>query len=208
MKNFNNSFTVKGYIMKKFATLMLMVFALLFGCTPDANITSPEDSAIKPTAQLIKLPAMKSGLSIETDLTRYKYINGTTGGTFAESFEFQSVNGIVSINSQLVFPANSFSGGKSIKQTFNTETASLEFGPAMQFNIPVQYTLSVSGLDLQGIDQDSLDFVYVAQDGSITGVEYDSIIVNVAAGTITVNNALLNHFSRYGFVNKTDDPED
>ncbi len=80
--------------MKKFATLMLMVFALLFGCSPDANVTSPDDSA-KPTAQLIKLPAMKSGLSIEAQLIRSKYINGANGGTFAETFEFQSVSGVV-----------------------------------------------------------------------------------------------------------------
>ncbi|MBK7227454.1 MAG: hypothetical protein IPH97_00965 [Ignavibacteriales bacterium] len=186
--------------MKKFATLMLMVFALLFGCSPDANVTSPDDSA-KPTAQLIKLPAMKSGLSIEALLTRSKYINGTYGGTFAETFEFQSVSGVVSIVSQLVFPANSFSGGKTIEQKFDTETASLEFGPAMQFNVPVLYTLTVSGLDLTGINPETLNFVYVAQDGSITGVVHEGITMNVATGTLKVTNAQLNHFSRYGFVN-------
>lgn len=186
--------------MKKFATLMLMVFALLFGCSPDANVTSPDDSA-KPTAQLIKLPAMKSGLSIEAQLTRSKDINGANGGTFAETFEFQSVSGVVSIVSQLVFPANSFSGGKTITQTFDTETASLEFGPAMLFNVPVLYTLTVSGLDLTGINPETLNFVYVAQDGSITGVVHQGITMNVATGTLKVTNAQLNHFSRYGFVN-------
>jgi len=186
--------------MKKFATLMLMVFALLFGCTPDANVVSP-DNSVKQTAQLIKLPAIKSGLSIESLLTRSKYINGYNGGLFSESFEFQSVTGNVTIVSQLVFPANSFSGGKTITQTFDTETASLEFGPAMVFNVPVKYTLTVSGLDLTGINPETLDFVYVAQDGSITGVIYDSIIMDVTTGTLKVTNAQLNHFSRYGFVN-------
>lgn len=120
---------------------------------------------------------------------------------FSESFEFQSVTGNVTIVSQLVFPANSFSGGKTITQTFDTETASLEFGPAMVFNVPVKYTLTVSGLDLTGINPETLDFVYVAQDGSITGVIYDSIIMDVTTGTLKVTNAQLNHFSRYGFVN-------
>lgn len=59
--------------MKKFVTLMLLVFALLFGCSPDANVTSPDDSA-KTTAQLIKLPAIKYVLKIETELTKSKYI--------------------------------------------------------------------------------------------------------------------------------------
>ncbi|MFZ1281356.1 MAG: hypothetical protein WAR59_10995 [Ignavibacteriaceae bacterium] len=186
--------------MKKFIPPILMIFALMFGCSPDADVLSPDDS-IKSTLQLIKLPAMKSDLSIEANLTRSKYINGTYGGTFTESFEFQSTNGIVSIVSQLVFPANSFSGGKTITQTFDTETASLEFGPAMLFNVPVRYTLTVSGLDLTGINPETLNFVYVAQDGSITGVVHEGITMNVATGTLKVTNAQLNHFSRYGFVN-------
>ena len=60
--------------MKKFTILMLMVITLLLGCTPDANITSPDESSIKPQAQLIKLPALKSGLGIEAELTKSKYI--------------------------------------------------------------------------------------------------------------------------------------
>ncbi|MDP2362585.1 MAG: hypothetical protein Q8M94_02325 [Ignavibacteria bacterium] len=187
--------------MKKFITLMLMVFTLIIGCTPEANVTSPDESAINSQAQLIKLPAPKSGLSVEALLTRSKYVNGYYGGTFFEQFEFQTTTGNVFINSQLVFPSNSFSGGKTITQTFNTETASLEFGPAMQFNIPVKYTLTVSGLDLTGINPATLDFVYVAQNGTITGVVYDSITMDTASGTLKVTNAQLNHFSRYGFVN-------
>lgn len=71
----------------------------------------------------------------------------------------------------------------------------------MQFNIAVKYTLTISGLDLTGINSNTLDFVYVAQDGSITGVVYDSITMDAATGTLKVTNARLNHFSRYGFVN-------
>lgn len=187
--------------MKKFSTLMLMVITLLLGCTPDSNVTSPDESAIKPQAQLIKLPALKSGLGIETQLTKSKYISGYYGGSFIEQFEFQCVTGNVLINSQLVFPAGAFSGGKTITQTFDTETASLEFGPAMQFSVSVKYTLTVSGLDLTGINPATLDFVYVAQNGTMTGVEYDSITMDAATGSLKVTNAKLNHFSRYGFVN-------
>ncbi len=78
----------------------------------------------------------------------------------------------------------------------------------MVFNTPVQYTLTVSGLDLTGVNPDSLDFVYVAQNGSITGVEYDAITANVATGTLAVVNAQLEHFSRYGFVNKDDEGDE
>lgn len=174
---------------------------MAFGCKPDTNIISPNETTPKPQSKLIILPAIKSGLSIEVELTRYKDIDGSNGGTFTEQFEFQSQNGNVSITSQLVFPAGAYSGIKTISQTFNTETASLEFGSSMLFNIPVKYSLTVSGLDLTGINPATLDFVYVSPNGSITGVIYDSITMDSASGSLTVTNAQLNHFSRYGFVN-------
>jgi hypothetical protein len=186
--------------MKKFITINLITIALLLGCNPDANVTAPEGTATTHQLKLIQMPAPK-GLSVETVYTESKYINGYNGGTFEEQFTYQSSIGTVTVNSQLVFPAYAFSGGKTITQTFNTETASLEFGPAMQFNNPVKYTLTVSGLDLSNVNPNTLNFVYVAQDGSITGVIYDSINMNVSTGTLQVINARLNHFSRYGFVN-------
>jgi hypothetical protein len=186
--------------MKKFITFNLVVLALLFGCNPDSNVTSPEDSTTQSLVKLIQLPSPK-GLTVETLYTESQYINGYYGGNFTEQFGYQSSTGYVSINSQLVFPANSFSGSQTITQTFNTETASLEFGPAMQFNVSVKYTLTISGVDLTGINPETLDFVYVAQNGSLTGVVYDSIYMDAASGTLKVTNAQLNHFSRYGFVN-------
>ena len=186
--------------MKKFITSLAMLLLLVFGCTDQTGITSPVQSEPSQTLKLIKLPAPK-GLSIETLYTESKYISGYNGGEFTEQFSYQSGTGTVTINSQLVFPRYAFSGSKTITQTFNTETASLEFGPAMQFNNPVKYTLTVTGLDLTGINPATLDFVYVAQDGSITGVIYDSLEMDAASNTIKVTNAQLNHFSRYGFVN-------
>jgi hypothetical protein len=186
--------------MKKLLSINLIVLTLLFGCNPDSNITSPDESVNNPHLKLIQLPTPE-GLSVETLYTESKYINGNYGGYFTEQFSYQITAGTVNITSKLVFPAGSFSGGKTITQTFNTETASLEFGPAMQFNESVKYTLTITGLDLTGVNPNTLDFVYVAQDGSTTGVVYDSIYMDEASGTLKVTNAQLNHFSRYGFVN-------
>jgi hypothetical protein len=194
--NINN----KENVMKRFITILTMLLLFVIGCTEQTGIISPEQS---PTQQLklVRLP-VPQGLSLETVYTESKDINGDNGGYFSEQFSYQGTNNsTVSIYSRLIFPSGSFSGYKTITQTFNTETASLEFGPAMAFNLPVRYTLTVVGLDLSGINTATLDFVYVAQDGSITGVIYDSITVDTATNTIKVTNAQLNHFSRYGFVN-------
>lgn len=187
--------------MKNFIILTSIVLISLLGCKPESNIISPDDSSTLKVKQLVKLPAPKSKLSVETLYTQSKYINGNNGGAFGAQFEYQSTEGNITITSQLVFPAGAFSSGKTITQTFNTETASLEFGPAMQFNNAVKYTLTVSGLDLTGINPATLDFVYVASDGSITGVQYDSITMDASTGSLKVTNARLEHFSRYGFVN-------
>ncbi len=186
--------------MKKFVTTLTMLLLFAVGCTDQTGITSPEQSVTTKQLKLIKLPVPK-GLSVETLYTESKYISGSSGGSFEEQFGYQSASGYVNINSKLVFPENAFSGGKTITQTFNTETASLEFGPAMQFNRSVKYTLTITGADLTGLNPNTLTFVYVAPDGSITGVVYDAINIDVSTGTLQVVNAQLNHFSRYGFVN-------
>jgi hypothetical protein len=185
--------------MKKITTALAMLLLFVVGCTDQTNVTAPEQS---PTQQLklVRLP-VPQGLSLETLYTEYKYIRGSDGGYFTEQFSYQTPTGTVTIDSRLSFPRYAFYGSETFSQTFNTETASLEFGPSMQFNKPVLYTLTITGLDLSDINTTTLSFVYVAPDGSITGVEYDSITVDTATNKIKVTNAQLNHFSRYGFVN-------
>ena len=187
--------------MKKLISIYLAVLVLLFGCAPDSTVTAPEVTHSIGKRELIKLPVPK-GLTTETIFTQQKSINGYNGGTFNAYFSYQSDQGYVSVQSDLVFPAGSFSGWwVTFSQEFNTETASLEFGPSMQFNASVKYTLTVTGVDLTGIDPNTLDFVYVDSNGNMHQVAYDSVTMNVSTGTLKVTNALLNHFSRYGFVN-------
>lgn len=186
--------------MKKLISACIISLLFAFGCTDQTNINSPADSQLNTQGQLIKLPAPQ-GLSVETIHTESKSINGNNGGYFTEQFSYQSTSGIVTITSKLVFPANSFAGTKTITQSFNTETASLEFGPSMNFSRPVKYTLTISGVDLSNINSSALDFAYIAPDGSLTRVIYDSISLDTATNSIIVTNARLNHFSRYGFIN-------
>ncbi len=134
--------------MKKFITIQLVMLALLFGCNPDSNVNSPENTVSGKQLKLIQMP-VPQGLSLETIYTESKYIDGANGGYFIKQFNYQGTNNSsVTVTSVLIFPSGAFSGGKTITKTFNTETASLEFGPAMQFNIPVKYTLRISGIDL------------------------------------------------------------
>ena len=184
--------------MKTTLTTLLLLVVFFLGCT---------DTPISPVKgdnhsyQLIKLPP-KAGLTVETLVTQYKDIDGDNGGNFEANFSYQGgPSGLVTVKSKLDFKADAFEGERLISQTLDTDFAAMTFGPSMQFNAQVKLDLRIEGLDLSGVDPNTLDFVYVNEDGTIEHVEYDDIIMNVSTGTIEVDDAELTHFSRYGFVN-------
>ena len=47
----------------------------------------------------------------------------------------------------------------------------------------------------------SIDFIFQKYNGTIEYIDYDWINMNAGTGTIEVDDAVLRHFSRYGFVN-------
>ena len=193
---------IKGNKMKKLITLSLFSFLLFFGCNQDSEILTPVEESSSQDYSLISLPTPTGGLSIETIYSFSKEVSGEQGGIFYNGFSYQGGPfGTVTVNSRLNFPANSFSGYETITKTYNTDFATMEYGPSMSFNVPVLCGLRFYGLDLSGVDPNMVKFVYIANDGTIEDVEYESISINVASGYLYVKNAQLNHFSRYGFVN-------
>ena len=188
--------------MKYITSILLLSLLFVLGCEQMSEINSPASSLETRVLnkKLVKLPS-PSGLVVYDELPRYKYINGQNGGWFSEDFEYESSNGTVDIESTLHFFQNSFSGTVNISQTFNTETAAIVFGPEMQFNVPVDYTLEIDGVDLTGINPETLDFVYIDGNGNMFECEKESVTMNESTGTLKVTKAKLNHFSRYGFVN-------
>jgi len=188
--------------MKKLLTLSLLSFLLFFGCNQESEITSPVDNSPNSQLKLISLPTPSGGLNIESEYTAYKSINGSAGGSFWASYSYKGgPNNVVYMNSGLNFPANSFSGTKTISQTFSSTGAAMVFGPPMQFNTTVYYSLKIGGLDLSGVNPATLDFVYIDANGNMHPCEYSSIAIDIANGVLAVYNAEMNHFSRYGFVN-------
>ncbi len=186
--------------MNKTTKLLLIPILFLFGCEQGIDISNPPPET-GHQYKLIKLPRPKN-LSVEDLHTESKDINGDYGGWFSEGFSYYGgPSGTVSFLSTLHFYAGSFSGTETITQTFNTETAAITFGPSMQFNVPVYYTLTITGLDLTGVDPTTLDFVFIDANGNMYPCEKESVTMDASTGMLKVKNAHLNHFSRYGFVN-------
>lgn len=185
--------------MKLITSAFLLTLLFFSGCDQVTEINAPQERIMNK--QLINLPT-PTGLGVEDLHTEYKDINGYYGGWFSEAFTYQGgQNGNVSINSTLHFFSNSFSGTKTISQTFNTETAAITFGPSMQFNVNVDYTLTITGVDLTGVNPNTLDFVYIDANGNMYACQYEYVTMDLSTGMLKVKNAKLSHFSRYGFVN-------
>jgi hypothetical protein len=185
--------------MKQFISFLFVTLLLILGCEQVTDVNEPQERILNK--QLISLPT-PTGLGVEDLHTEYQNINGYYGGWFGEQFSYQGgPTGTVYINSVLHFYTNSFSGTQQISQTFNTVTAAITFGPSMQFNVPVDYTLTITGLDLTGVNPNTLDFVYIDANGNMFAVQKDYVIMDLSTGMLKVKNAKLNHFSRYGFVN-------
>lgn len=184
--------------MKRLLTLSLFMFLLFFGCNQESEITSPVNNSPK----LISLPTPSSGLTVETLMTQVMEIHGNTGGNFDIKFDYQGGPfGQVKIDSKLEFFAGAFVGTADISQTHNTDFAAMTFGPSMQFSARVVHSLKFEGLDLAGVNPNTLDFVYIDANGNMYPVAYEEIKMNASSGKLEVKNAELSHFSRYGFVN-------
>ncbi|MHA2101285.1 MAG: hypothetical protein ACW99A_21700 [Candidatus Kariarchaeaceae archaeon] len=199
----NNIYEIKDKTMKHLLTLGLILgFFFFFGCDQVSDVTSPTSDSPNQEQKLISLPTPSGGITVETIMTRTKAINGDDGGTFYAAFNFRGGPfGRVRCSSQLLFLPGAFSGVKYIKKTFNSKSTVMTLGPSLQFNVPVKYTLRYLGVDLSNVNPETLDFVYIAPDGTYHPCEYESIDIDVERGLLIVRYAELNHFSRYGFVN-------
>ena len=75
----------------------------------------------------------------------------------------------------------------------------ITYSPSMNFNVPAILDLDYRGIDLTGINPDSIDFVYHNPNGNFDSAEYDEIRVNVEDGRLELKDAKIPHFSRYGY---------
>ena len=181
--------------MKIIISLAILV-SLFVGCTDQSTLVSPDQSVQEPN--WIKIPASEtSGLQLNTDWTISKYIIGSQGGFI----EYGVTSGNISIHSRIDFSSGSFSGRRLISKTLSVLNTSVEFAPSLVFYSDVHYNVTYSGLNLNGIDLSKIKFAYIGADGSIQIAEHEGITFNTATGRLSVKNARIPHFSRYGFVN-------
>jgi hypothetical protein len=171
----------------------------------ESGITSP-DYAISYFYSPIILPE-RAPLFQDSVYTINKEINGDAGGSISYSNYFISAEGdSISFEFDIDFPESSFVGNENITVTLDNEYAALHFYPHLIFNKDVKLTQQFKGLNLDGMSNQTIDFVFMDDNGNVEVVRKNGIQVIVPQRLVRVMNAKLKHFSRYGWVRKTARP--
>lgn len=190
----------KEWFMGKFLIIIILLAICLAGCSNEV-VVNPELTGNALSYKLIKLPNANK-MQINETFFSSKEISGNIGGTiYLQGSYSGGPYGLVTVNSELAFPAGAFSGTKQITVTADDGYCASSFQPGMCFSKAGIYNITYTGVDLSNINPAAVKFVYLRNDGSLEYPFHEGISTDLATGTISVKNARLNHFSRYGFIN-------
>jgi hypothetical protein len=204
--------------MKIFFSLLIASILFIFSC--ETNVDPVYQEPVQKSAEsfsdeggslnsvinyeMIPLPA-RSPIYLDSIFSITQTIVGEIGGQIILDRSYISDRGrLVTILVDLTIPANAFNGTRVIRLTIDDGTAAVHCLPAMSFNFPLHLIQTFTGLDLQNYKIEEIDFVYIRKNGELEEVEKDAIIVNRLLGIVTVLDAELDHFSRYGWVRKSE----
>jgi hypothetical protein len=187
-----------GTEMKKIFVVFTLLIPFLIGCSDSILNPQPANQIDNNKKSWITLP-QNPGLGVESYYSASKLINGETGGKVDLNINYvtrYSVNVIISASIEV--PAGAYSGYKNITMIINSTNGTATFYPSPEtFNKPLVFNLKISGVNLNGVDPKSINYVYLAPDGSFEPIEYQKLVVN--GGILIVDNALIPHFSIYGW---------
>jgi hypothetical protein len=190
--------------MKIFFIVLAFVIPLIIGCsdssvnpeTADQTNTIPQPNNMQKS--WIKLPP-NPGVAADSEYSASKIIDGEVGGTVELNVNYVRTSQVnVIIDAEIEVPAGAYSGEKNIVMKINSTNGTATFYPSPEtFNKPLVFNLRISGVDLNGIDPKTIDYVYLASDGSFAPISYKGLVIN--DGILQVMDALIPHFSVYGW---------
>ena len=193
--------------MKKLLAIIFTIALLFTACDKQDSLVSPEKSVVEAIQKqsFIELPA-PANPSLNKMTKTGGYIANNIGGYLYTKSEYVADNGnYVAMKAIIQFPSEFMFDTKDasvfITMIVDDATASTQFYPEMIFKNFPSFSITYYGLDLSNINPEDIEFKYIANDGSIEDVKYDSFTVNIELGMLSVRNAKLPHFSRFGFLN-------
>jgi hypothetical protein len=190
--------------MGKLFVVFAVVIPLLIGCS-DSSVNPQNENQNTNLSQnnvakksWIILPKNENARP-DSDYSASKVIDGTVGGMVELNVNYVvkgSVN--VIIDASIEVPAGAYAGEKDIAMYINSINGTAAFYPSPEtFNKPLTFNLRISGVDLNGVDPKTIDYVYLAPDGTFQRIEYKNLVIN--SGILIVEGGLIPHFSIYGW---------
>ncbi|MCF6269835.1 MAG: hypothetical protein L3J41_09000 [Melioribacteraceae bacterium] len=176
--------------MKKIVILLALISFAFWACSENTGITTPDSSK---TERVLKFKANSISQLMKTTVS--KSIDGEKGGTI--EIDFESADGEIKVKGEIIFPKDSFDGTEDISVSMAGDYAALDFGPSMTFEKSVELNLSLEGVEVN--TDDNVSFQFIENGGDLSPIEYGSITVDVDDEKVIVDDAKINHFSRYGF---------
>ncbi len=184
--------------MTKILIVLALVVPFMIGCSD--SIVNPDSTAQVNNSQKswITLPN-NPGMAVEDEYSASRVINGDIGGNVLLKINYKSRSSAnVIIVAEIDVPAGAYTGDKNITMIINSTNGTATFYPSPEtFNKPLLFNLKISGVELNGFDPNSIDFEYLAPDGSMEPIQYKKIVVNT--DVLKVEDALIPHFSIYGW---------
>ena len=130
-------------------------------------------------------------------------INGNEGGKIELKVSWEFMDGEkVELTAKLKVPKDAFIGDLDFDMIFNLQEYNLELYPSpYTFNIPVELDMKFKNVDVSLFSEEGTEFSYV--DNLNENVTVKKNKVDHKKREIEVEDALLDHFSRYGWTRTT-----
>lgn len=190
--------------MKRFALFSFLASLIFFtACQNESPITGPQNNEFQKSVtaepQWIGLP-QAAGKSLAKSFATSQFVTIADGGHLVINESYISTEGVaVEAYSSIVFAPGCVQEDVTITMEIDDRTGVGTFLPHQYFNFPCILNQKFVGLNLSGVDVNSIQLYYLAEDGTFEVMPYDQLIIDVKTGTIEVINGKIPHFSLYGY---------
>lgn len=198
---------MKEIKMKKLLSIIIIFLMFLVGCSNESsNIVAP----VEQSSQQLSKESLLNLLPLSNILgTVTKTINGLLGGIIQlEQNILDSDGRVINAKAKFEVEPGAFLGIQTITMQVNADNGSIYFYPHMDFNKNCKLNFKLRNVNLSKLGFTSSDtkaeFVFFNENGGTEPIENLGVKLNYGNGEIEVNNAKIEHFSRYGFVRKDD----
>ena len=192
----------RGDKMKKVivSLALVLLIPILWGCSDSVVNPISENPTANNQKGWITLPK-NPGMRVEDDYSASKVIDGNMGGEVQLNVDYKATSSLhIKIAAKIKVPKGAYSGEKNVTMIINNTDGTASFYPSPEtFNKPLIFDLEILGIDLTGVNPKTLDFAFIASDGSFESVDCHKIEAKIKEGKLKVDDAEIPHFSKYGW---------